>query len=85
MKYLKDVIVRKRPLPSSESGRDGDEPEQISDFLDLEAVRARLLEPDGAQDRAPMAPADPPRKEVARPASARSAAATCARARGATR
>lgn len=60
MRYLRDVIVRKRPLPAPQTKPDAAEPEQVSDFFDLDAVRARLQELEGATNPAVEAPADRP-------------------------
>ncbi|SPH18241.1 hypothetical protein DEA8626_01773 [Defluviimonas aquaemixtae] len=70
MKYLKDVIVRKRPLPLSADRDDADEQERVSDFFDLDAVRARLQEPEGAREQPPTKRADSPREEAADPSGA---------------
>ena len=42
MKYLRDVIARKRPRPASAEQRDTEDSDQVPDFFDLDAVRARV-------------------------------------------
>ncbi len=70
MRYLKDVIVRKRPLPPPEKQRDKNDAEQVSDFYDLVALRTKLQEPEGAGEPAVGTPADPPHEETAEQVSA---------------
>jgi hypothetical protein len=63
VRYLRDVIVRKRPLPSSAPRSDADGSEQVSDFFDLDAVRERLQELEGAVEPVPETPAALPQVE----------------------
>lgn len=73
MKYLRDVIVRKRPLPAPQTRPDAAEPEPVSDFFDLDAVRARLQDLEGATTPAPT-PAGQPEERAPAPDAAREAA-----------
>ena len=63
MRYLRDVIVRKRPLPSPAPPSDAEGSEQVSDFFDLDAVRERLQELEGAVEPTPETPAALPQLE----------------------
>ncbi len=64
MKHLRDVVVRRRPLPSTADQRENAEPEHVSDSFDLNSVRARLLESGGNPERTLVEAADPPREET---------------------
>ncbi|WP_347312233.1 FHA domain-containing protein [Defluviimonas sp. SAOS-178_SWC] len=76
MRSLRDVIVRKRPLPPSEKTRDTGDAEQVSDFFDLVAMREKLQEPDGAGEQTTGSRADPPQEEASVEAEAPASPAT---------
>jgi hypothetical protein len=68
VRHLRDVILRRRPLPSSAEPYDAGEPEQVSEPFDLDALRAKLQEPEGAREQLLEKPAHPAPEETAGPA-----------------
>ncbi|MDA5092854.1 FHA domain-containing protein [Aliiroseovarius sp. KMU-50] len=70
MRHFKDIIVRKRPLPSAVETDDSSETQRVSETSDLDAVRARRQLREVAQGKTLGKPADPPSEDATNPSDA---------------